>query len=62
MVIIGVVYQVVPACCNQVDVGVVNLCHIALLVRFDIFRAAQHKYSRQLCDKRIWRIGTLEGS
>ena len=62
MVIVGLGYQVVPACCNQFNAGVVNLCHIALLVRFDIFRAAQHKYSRRLYDKRIWRVGTLEGS
>lgn len=62
MVIIGVGYQAVPACCNQADAGVVNLFHIACIFQCDIFRADQHKYSRRLCGNRIWRVGTLEGS
>ena len=62
MVVVGVEHEVEPTCCNEANAGVVNLCHIALLVRLDIFRAAQHKYSRRLCDNQIWWVGTLEGS
>jgi len=61
-VIVGVGYQVMPACCNQADTSFVNLCHIARLVGYDIFRAAQHKYYRRLCDNRIWFVGSLKDS